>query len=129
MMTIRSTIDTKSKAGCHAGFLRKIGSAKTHGAPVLYYEGGLRIGIDMYYTEEQAASQLGVNKKTVRALIVAGRLRAIDVGSRRHCYRVHPDDLKNISPAGPAVTTPPPARRRFRRQGATEGVQSFLPSA
>jgi excisionase family DNA binding protein len=98
--------------------------------PMVYgFKGSAAKGDFMYLNETKVSAILGINKKTVRRLIESGRLRAVDVGSSRHCYRIDPEDLKNISPAKPlASSMPPPARRRFRRQGVNEIVQSFLPS-
>jgi excisionase family DNA binding protein len=75
-------------------------------------------------TEEQAAEYAGVNRKTIRKLILAGRLEASNYGTKRkQHYRIHPDALANIKPVPPPAPIP---RQRRRRTLPTES-DSWLP--
>lgn len=87
----------------------------------------------MLLTEEQAAAELQVDRRTVRRLIESGRLHAIDVGGgRRSHYRIHPDALRDITSGNsrpPAAFTPLQRERRRRsREPSTDSVDSCFPS-
>ena len=86
----------------------------------------------MFLTEAEAATEIRADKKTVRKLILSGRLRAIDVGSRgRRHFRIDPSDLKEIAPAEhqKAPLPPPISRRRRRPTVQANSVAAYLPSA
>ena|SRR5687768_2232188 len=87
----------------------------------------------MLLTEAQAAAELQIDKRTLRKLILSGRLRAVDVGSggRRH-FRIAREDLREIDarqPDGPTMSPRarprPRAATRLRRTSA----EQFLPTA
>lgn len=90
----------------------------------------------MLLTEAQAAREVQVDRRTIRRLIRAGRLRAVDFGSgRRRCYRIDPADLHAVSPAGAAAdgvtpaAAPAPPNPRGRRPGSPQApVNAYLPS-
>ena len=86
----------------------------------------------MLLTESQAAREAQVDKRTLRRLILAGRLRASDFGTRgRRFFRIDPDDLKKVlsQPSVSATPTPPlPPSRRRRRAASSSSLAAFLPS-
>lgn len=76
-------------------------------------------------TEKQAASFAGVDRKTIRRLIEAGRLPAADYGTgKKKLYRINPDDLLSIKRGIPA----PDVRLRPHRQAANVAA-AYLPWA
>lgn len=77
----------------------------------------------MLLTLKQAAAEAQTSVKTLRRLIQAGRLKAIDYGTKggRHDYRVAPEALANVLPA------PEPQARVRRRRSVAPALQSFLP--
>ena len=86
----------------------------------------------MLLTEQQAAAELQIDRRTVRKLIRSERLRAIDVGGgKRHCFRIDPDDLRSISgpeergPVVPQLVRAP----RCRQPSPSASVSSYLPNA
>jgi hypothetical protein len=83
----------------------------------------------MLLTESQAAEFAQVDRRTLRHLIVTGRLRAIDFGNgKRRCFRIDPEDIGRVAAATPLVTPPPLHRRRRRRVSSEAPMVSFLPS-
>ena len=86
----------------------------------------------MLLTEAQAAREAQVDRRTIRRLIVEGRLRAADFGSgkRRH-FRIDPADLRAIAPlpTSPAAPMPPRSSRRRRGQSSSPApLAAYLPS-
>lgn len=83
---------------------------------------------DGLLTEEQAAQLAGVSRKTIRKLIKAGRLQAVDLGCRnKHHYRIKAESLATIqSPAADAPVVPRHSRRATR-QATTGTMMDLLP--
>jgi excisionase family DNA binding protein len=81
-------------------------------------------------TERQAAAAAQVDRRTIRRLILAGRLTATDFGSgKRRCFRIDMAHLKTIQPSAKFNTTQrPSACVRRRRSESTSDVVAFLPS-
>ena len=65
-------------------------------------------------TEQEAAERVKVSPRTIRRLIQAGRLEAVNfaTGRERARYRIHPDALARVTP--PAEPAEAPRRRRRR---------------
>lgn len=84
----------------------------------------------MLLTEAQAAREAQVDRRTIRRLIVDGRLRAADFGSKkRHYFRIDPADLRAITPLPTPPPTPPRCSRRRRRQFSSPApLTSYLPT-
>src|SRR5258708_1599000 len=81
-------------------------------------------------TESQAARLAQVDKRTLRKLIEAGRLRAMDFGTgkRRH-FRIDLADLKTIPAASQSTQTPSPRpRRRGPSLPLPSSVSAYLPT-
>lgn len=78
------------------------------------------------FTLKQAAAESQTSVKTLRRLIKAGRLKAIDFGTRgRHDYRVTPDALV-LMVARHAFEAPVTLPLR-RRRSSVRPVSSILP--
>lgn len=81
-------------------------------------------------TEAEAAAIAKVSKKTIRRLIVAGRLPAVDYGSgRHHNYRINPEDLLRVQ--SPPTTDVPAASEivpRQRRHTRGRTLTEYLPA-
>lgn len=89
-------------------------------------------GLPKFLTEAQAASLVGVDKQTIRRLIDKKLLVATDYGvGKRHFYRIHPDDLRQVQRnATPPVVTPlMPLVRGRRPSSASSTYQPFSPPA
>jgi excisionase family DNA binding protein len=81
-------------------------------------------------TEAEAARIIAADKRTIRKLINTGRLKAVDIGSSRHHYRIDPADLKTIvSVQSPSTHFLPPAHiRRRHRRSVPASVSAYLPN-
>jgi len=90
--------------------------------------------IQEWLTEDEAAAELRVDRRTIRKMIDKKRLAATDCGSDgRHCYRIHRDDLRQTKPQtdGPGDTVKPEVtcRRPRFRQTSVPRYASFFPTA
>jgi excisionase family DNA binding protein len=81
------------------------------------------------FTEAQAAKKAGVSTKTIRKLIKAGRLEAVDYGTKgRHHYRIKAESLAAINqPAPKPLPIPRQSRRRSNQQSATAALSDLFP--
>jgi len=84
----------------------------------------------MFLTEKEAAARLQCDPRTVRRLVVSGRLRAVDLGTTRRNLRIDPDALNAIlpPPADPPVMPPPTYHRGPRSLPPAASTQAYLPS-
>jgi hypothetical protein len=80
-------------------------------------------------TLKQAETAAGTSGKTLRRLIQAGRLHAVDYGTKggRHEWRISREALASVKPAAQDENADTPARARRRRISTPGSVQSFLP--
>ena len=83
-------------------------------------------------TESEAAALLKIDRRTLRRLIDAGRLAAIDVGSGgRRRYRIASVAIENITSRTQSVVVidhPFSLPRRLRSRPSAASLESFLPS-
>jgi len=83
----------------------------------------------MFLTETEAAQQLKIDRRTLRRLIEAGRLRALNVGSgRRRHYRIAQSDLTEVNSTQPALQQTSSPHRLVRRRVAMNAA-ALLPAA
>ena len=86
----------------------------------------------MLLTETQAAKEAQVDKRTLRKLILLGRLRALDFGSgKRHRFRIDSMDLYNVTSEPTLTCSASLPRLSSPRRGRAVPVltlQAFLPS-
>jgi len=86
----------------------------------------------MFLTERQAASEAGVDKRTIRRLILKGRLHAQDFGTgSRHHFRIDPADLKDLKPLDndPSAGSAPTKRfPRRRKTSSPSTLAAFFPA-
>jgi hypothetical protein len=85
----------------------------------------------MLLTEQQAAEEAQVDRRTIRRLITTGQLKASDLGGgRRHCFRIDPADLRAIR-SRDEIQTPSHTgvrRRCYPKVPQSKSVEAFLPS-
>jgi excisionase family DNA binding protein len=87
----------------------------------------------VFLTEEQAAKEVQVDRRTIRRLIDSGRLKATDFGSGgRRLYRIDIADLKAIANPGhndkTAMPLQPTRSRRRARSALLAPAAAYLPS-
>lgn len=87
----------------------------------------------MFLNEREAASELRIDRRTLRRMIRDGRLPAIDVGSgkRRH-YRLETASLAKIAArdkAGVPTEQPIPPKNRNISRPQPQPVQRYFPDA
>lgn len=87
----------------------------------------------MLYTIKEAAREAQVSEKTIRRLVMAGRLLALDYGTKgQRNLRIPKEALLAVVvplAIAEAKGTPPRARRRRSRQAASSGRPSVHPPA
>lgn len=75
-------------------------------------------------TEVEAAAIAKVSKWTIRRMVQRGRLKAANYGTaKKACYRIHPDDLRDVNVPQISVK----ARVRSRVNSVSASPQPLTP--